>query len=191
MKIAFIIYNGMTALDFAGMFDPITRLKTMGFKADLEWDVCAFTGKVVSYEGIEIIPSKASQDLSGYDCIVIPGGNGIADIAKNQDMIAWLKSARKDALMVSVCGGSIILGLMGFLAGRKATTHPALMPYLKKFAAETSQARIVEDGNVITGRGVTSAIDIGLYACEKIGGREAREKIQVQMDYPYYPPKAQ
>jgi cyclohexyl-isocyanide hydratase len=43
---------------------------------------------------------------------------------------------------------------------------------------------------VITARGVTSAIDLGLYLCEKVAGREVREQIAAQMDYPYYPQPA-
>jgi cyclohexyl-isocyanide hydratase len=46
--------------------------------------------------------------------------------------------------------------------------------------------RIVEDGRIITAGGVTSSIDLGLYLCEKIAGKDVREKIQKQMDYPYY-----
>jgi cyclohexyl-isocyanide hydratase len=44
----------------------------------------------------------------------------------------------------------------------------------------------VEDGNVITAGGVTAAIDLGLYLCEKIAGPDVREKIQKQMDYRNY-----
>ena len=52
MKIAFIICDGMTLLDFAGMYDdPVTRLKTMGFAADLEYDVCALQDGPVAWGG--------------------------------------------------------------------------------------------------------------------------------------------
>ena len=43
MKIAFVVFNGLTTLDFIGIYDPLTRLKTMGFLPDLEWDICART----------------------------------------------------------------------------------------------------------------------------------------------------
>ncbi len=36
MKIAFVIFNGMTTLDFIGVYDPVTRLKTMGFISDMQ-----------------------------------------------------------------------------------------------------------------------------------------------------------
>jgi len=45
MKFAFVIYDGMTLLDFAGVYDPLTRLKTMHIIEDLTWDLCARTQK--------------------------------------------------------------------------------------------------------------------------------------------------
>jgi cyclohexyl-isocyanide hydratase len=85
--------------------------------------------------------------------------------------------------MISVCGGSLVLGAAGYLKEKNATTHPALMQYLSNFTEKVCENRIVDDGNVITARGVTSSIDLGLYICEKIAGLDVREKIQKQMDY--------
>lgn len=39
VKIAFVIYDGLTLLDFAGTYDPLTRLRTMGFLPDLTYTV--------------------------------------------------------------------------------------------------------------------------------------------------------
>jgi transcriptional regulator GlxA family with amidase domain len=60
------------------------------------------------------------------------------------------------------------------------------MGVLQHFAREVVPDRIVDEGTVITAGGVTSAIDLGLYLCEKIAGKEVREKIQRQMDYRNY-----
>jgi Transcriptional regulator containing an amidase domain and an AraC-type DNA-binding HTH domain len=61
-----------------------------------------------------------------------------------------------------------------------------LMEYLKKFTPYATDKRIVEDMDIITARGVTSSVDLGLFLCEKIAGKEIREKIQKQMDYLNY-----
>ena len=44
MKIAFVMFDDLTFLDLIGFYDPVTRLKTMGFIEDLTWDTCAMTG---------------------------------------------------------------------------------------------------------------------------------------------------
>lgn len=183
MKIAFIIYDGMTMLDFAGAYDPITRLKTMGFLPDLEYDVCATKESVKTFEGLEIKPDKVGEPLTGYDYIFIPGGNSIAELMKDKSFLAWLGNVSPETTMTAVCGGALLLGALGLLKDKEATTHPALMQFLKKFTDKVSKARVVDTGNIITARGVTSSIDLGLYLCEKIAGPEARHKIQIQMDY--------
>jgi cyclohexyl-isocyanide hydratase len=57
---------------------------------------------------------------------------------------------------------------------------------LKHFAREVVPDRIVDEGAIITAGGVTSAIDLRLYLCEKIAGKDVREKIQSRMDYRNY-----
>ncbi|MGB9980239.1 DJ-1/PfpI family protein [Methanobacterium sp.] len=186
MKIAFIIYDGMTTLDFIGAYDPITRLKTMGFINNLEYDVCSNKSRIISAEGLEVTADNTLNNLSTYDFIVVPGGVGVKNIVKNEEFIQWIKTAQYKSTITSVCGGSIILGLAGLIKDKKATTHPMRMEYLKKFTSYATDKRIIEDGNIITARGVTSSIDLGLFLCEKIAGKETREKIQKQMDYPNY-----
>jgi len=183
MKFAFVVYDELTLLDFSGIYDPITRLKSMELIKDFDYDVCSTKNKVRTFEGLEIVVDKVYNDLSEYDYVFVPGGNGIMKLFNDSDFLSWLKKVSEDSIITSVCGGSLLLGAAGFLTAKKATTHPTLMKYLARFAKETSDSRIVEDGNIITARGVTSAIDLGLYLCEKIGGKETREIIQTQMDY--------
>jgi len=188
MKIAFVLYDGVTLLDFAGAYDPLTRLKTKGFVPDLEYCTCARQERIRSFEGVELAVDMVSPDLPGFDYIVIPGGNTIADLLRDREFIAWLSVAPKKTIVAAVCGGALLAGAAGLLKTRRATTNPALMELLKKFAREVSKDRVVEDDNVVTAGGVTAAIDMGLYLAEKIAGRTARAAIQKQMDYPYYPP---
>lgn len=188
MKIAFILYNGVTLLDFAGAYDPLTRLKTMGFMPDMEYQVCARTERIRSSEGMELVADTVSPDLSTYDYVVIPGGNGVMDLLRDKTFLSWLAVPPEKTVIAAVCGGALLIGAAGLLRTRRATTHPALLKVLKRFAREVSGERIIEDNNIITAGGVTAAIDMGLYLCEKIAGRDVREKIQTQMDYACYPP---
>ncbi len=188
MKIAFVLYDGVTLLDFAGAYDPLTRLKTMGFVPDLECQTCAQKEWILSSEGTALKANLVSPNLSEYDYVVIPGGDGVMGLMRDNVFLSWIAVRPGRTTVVTVCGGTLLIGATGMLRDRRATTHPGLQEVLKRFAREVSRDRIVEDDYVITAGGVTAAIDIGLYLCEKIAGHEVREKIQKQMDYPYYPP---
>jgi cyclohexyl-isocyanide hydratase len=193
MNIAFIIFQGMTALDFIGVYDPVTRLKSMGFMPNLQWEICAASNDVwderVSHpqsKGLYFKPTQVNESLSNYDVIIIPGGYGTRQLMKNDQFVEWLKTAQNCPLKVSVCTGSSLLAAAGFLNGRKATTHPSAFNELREFSEVTVvDERIVDQGEIITARGVTSSIDLGLYLCERLAGYEVKEKIRKQMDYPY------
>ncbi len=186
MKIAFVIYDGITLLDFAGVYDPLTRLKTMHFLEDLTWDVCAPKENVRSTEGAVIVPDRVDNNLAEYDYVIVPGGDGIKDLMQDRTFLRWIAGVSDRTTMVAVCGGSLLLGAAGMLRTKKATTHPNLTGQVRHFAREVSADRIVDEGTVITAGGVTSSIDLGLYLCEKIAGKDTREKIRKQMDYRNY-----
>ena len=185
MRVAFIIYDEMTALDFVGVYDPVTRLKTMGFLPDLQWEICAYSKDVGDGIGLRFIPTKVGESLQHYDIVIVPGGFGSRKRVDEPEFIEWLRTARLCKLKVSVCTGALLLGAAGFLKGKSATTHPSTFDDLRRFCSSVVARRIVDEGDVITAGGVTSSIDLGLYLCEKLASREAKEQIRQQMDYPY------
>jgi len=183
MKAGFVIFNGMTLLDFVGVYDPLTRLKTMNFMPDFNWEICSFTDDVTDVTGLKIQPTQVKKTLSVYDLIVIPGGFSTRYLMNQTNLIEWIRTAEKCPLKASVCTGSLLLGKAGFLKNRKATTHQTAFEMLKEYCKEVVDERIVDEGSVITARGVSSSIDLGLFLCEKIAGKEVRATIQKQMDY--------
>ncbi len=116
----------------------------------------------------------------------MPGGFAARSLVNDAAFVQWLKTAVDCRLKVSVCTGSLLLGASGFLRGRKATTHPTAFEALRPFCEQVIDERVVDEGAVITARGVTSSIDLGLYLCEKLAGLVARERIGKQMDYLCY-----
>ena len=186
MRIAFIIFDGMTALDLIGFYDPITRLKSMDFLSELEWDFCSYTQEVVDDRGLPFSPTKVAASLSTYDLIFVPGGLGSRTLQFDKNFIAWLKTASPVKLKVSVCTGALLLGSAGFLREKKATTHPNAFEELETYCHEVVDKRLVDERDIITGRGVSSSIDLGLYLVEKLLNKDAQISISKQMDYPYW-----
>ncbi len=183
MKIAFVIFNNLTTLDFVGVYDAVTRLKTMGFRDDISWEICAYTETVKDNTGLQVVPTKVGESLGDYDVVIVSGGYGTRTLVEDEGFMTWFATSAECRLKASVCTGSILFGKAGFLQDKKATTHPTSFNDLKPFCAEVVDDRVVDEGDVITARGVTSSIDLGLYLIEKFAGSETREKIRRQMDY--------
>lgn len=184
MKVGFIIFEGMTALDFVGAYDPIVRLSGMGFMPELNFEIVSHSkDEIRDINGLCFKPDKVGPNLGDYDMLVIPGGNKAREFMNDKAFIDWIKAAKDCKQLVSVCTGSLILGAAGFLEDKRATTHPDFFDYLKGYCKELLDERIVDEGDIITARGVTSSIDVGLYMCEKLAGTEVKEKIRKRMDY--------
>ncbi|MFM2481826.1 DJ-1/PfpI family protein [Celerinatantimonas sp. YJH-8] len=184
MNVAFIIFEQMTALDFIGVYDPLTRLKSMHILPEFEWDICAYTKDVTDDRGLRFFPDKVGASLSGYDLIVVPGGFGTRALQFDQGFMDWLKTGQAVKLKVSVCTGALLLGSAGFLSGKRATTHPSAFGELENYC-RVVDLRVVDEGDVVTARGVSSSIDLGLFLVERLAGVDARIRISKQMDYPY------
>lgn len=185
MRAAFVVFDRMTSLDFIGFYDPVTRLKSMKILEDFEWRICSSRQQVVDDRGLGIAADTVGAPLDSYDLLFVPGGLGTRALQHDRPFVDWLRTGRSAPLKVSVCTGALLLGAAGFLRGRRATTHPSAYLELEPYCAEVVRERVVDEGDIITARGVSSAIDAGLHLVQRLAGAEARQRIATQMDYPY------
>ena len=185
MRAALVVFDRMTALDFFGFYDPVTRLKSMNIIPEFEWQVCATKHQVLDDRGAGIVADSVSEPLTDYDLLFIPGGFGTRALQHDKKFIEWLSSATSVELKTSVCTGALLLGATGFLRGKQATTHPSAFDELAPYCASVIDQRVVDEGNVITAGGVSASIDLGLHVVERLAGPAARARVAKQMDYPY------
>ncbi|MFF8659235.1 DJ-1/PfpI family protein [Streptomyces huasconensis] len=92
------------------------------------------------------------------------------------ELPAMLKAAMEnpEVTVGAVCGGSLVLAMAGLLEGRHATTHHMGLDMLDATGVHAVNARVVDDGDLVTGAGVTSGLDLGLYLLEReVGPRIA------------------
>lgn len=185
MKAAFILFDRMTFLDFIGFYDAVTRLKTMKIQADFEWRTHAQSKLVTDDRNMRLEADIVGGSLAGYDMLFIPGGFGTRALQHDAAFVQWLQTAADAKLKASVCTGALLLGAAGYLKGLRATTHPSAYKELEPYCKTVIQERVVDEGDIITGRGVSTSIDLGLHVVEKLAGAEARARVAAQMDYPY------
>jgi len=104
-------------------------------------------------------------------------------------VLNFLRAQAETARFVtSVCTGALVLGAAGLLRGKRATTHWASRDFLAPLGAIPAEGRVVRDGNLVTGGGVTAGIDFALTLVAELAGREVAQAIQLGIEYAPAPP---
>ena len=150
-------------------------------------------GPVLCSGGMKVIPDQTLSELGAHDLLFVPGGGasrrtGVDLLMKDRQVLDRLKESFREGKRVwSVCTGALVLGKAGLLRGRRATTHHASMDQMKSAGATVISERVVTDGRVTTGGGISSSIDVGLALVEQELGKRIRKKVEERMEYP--PPR--
>jgi cyclohexyl-isocyanide hydratase len=183
--IVFALFPGVTQLDFTGPHQVFSALPGASvILASREG------GTIMSADGITFAGLQRLADIPACDLVCVPGGIGATDNAIQDDV--FLAEVRRLAgtarYVTSVCTGSLVLGAAGLLRGKRAATHWAWRDLLRPFGAIPDAARVVRDGNVITGGGVTAGIDFALSVVAELAGAETAQAIQLRIEYAPAPP---
>lgn len=185
-QIAMLLYPDFTALDLVG---PQYMLASLwGAKVHL---VAATKEPVRSDTGLSFVPDLTlDQAPADLDILFVPGGgNGTLKAMQDTHLIAWLADrARRAKLVASVCTGSMILGQAGLLRGKRATSHWVAHPLLKDFGAIPVDERVVWDGQLVTGAGVSAGLDLGLAIVARLRDKPYAQGVQLLAEYAPQPP---
>ncbi len=183
-RIVFILYPRLTQLDFTGPYEVLARVP------NTEVVIASKEGGALRTEmGLTFADLAKLADVDRADMIMIPGGPGQTDAMQDPEFMAEVKRLGGGAKYVtSVCTGSLILAAAGLLTGKRAGSHWAYRELLGAFGVIPDDARVVRDGNAITGGGVTAGIDIALTIAAELAGDDVAKMIQLAIEYAPAPP---
>jgi len=177
-------YPHVTQLDFTGPHEVFARLP--GAQCIL---ASSTGGDLEADGGLVFTKVRRLAEIERCALICVPGGFGTVEAMEDQELLAQLRRLGKTARYVtSVCTGALVLGAAGLLKGKRATSHWAWRDALPAFGATPDPARVVRDGNVITGGGVTAGIDFALAVIAEIAGDEYAQSVQLTIEYAPAPP---
>ena len=183
-KSGMLVFPNLTQLDLTGPYEVLARLP--GAETLLLWKSL---DPVRSEHGLTILPMATLSSSPPLDLVLVPGGAGINPLLEDPEVLAFLRRAAETArYVVGICTGSLVLGAAGLLRGRRAATHWMSRELLRAFGAEPVAERVVVDGNLFTGGGVTAGIDVALTVAAEIAGRATAEAIQLGIEYAPAPP---
>lgn len=178
------VYPGTTQLDFTAPHQFFSRVP------GAEVIVASRAGGTLELDGLTFAELPRLADVPSCDVLCVPGGFGTVDAIHDDAFIHEIRRLAGGARFVtSVCTGSIVLAAAGLLRGKRAACHWFWRELLGRFPEVTvDPARVVRDGNVITGGGVTAGIDFGLQVAAELAGEAVAKALQLMIEYDPAPP---
>jgi transcriptional regulator GlxA family with amidase domain len=182
-----LMFNGMDELDVVA---PCEVLVSAGFDVGLvTMEPCQ---GVTGAHGMTLTPAGVLG--SRPDLLIVPGGRWASkapdsawgEVHRGVIPAAIAERHSAGSRIAGVCTGAMLIAAAGLLRGRPAVTHRSALDDLRESGADVRpDARVVDDGDVLTSGGVTSGIDLALHLIELERGRDAalREAARIEHDF--------
>jgi transcriptional regulator GlxA family with amidase domain len=191
MRIAIALFDGFDELDALGPYEVLRRTAEAG--ADIQANLATIddVAEMTAFYGAIVRPQGKLELNDRPDVVVVPGGgwnhhggHGARVVAQEGRLPSLLRQLHDaGTILAGVCTGTMLLAAAGILRGRPATTHHLALDELREAGAQIIDARIVDDGDVITAAGVTSGIDLALWLVERFAGAEIAVKVERRLEY--------
>jgi len=187
--IAFVLYPGLTFFDLAGplqIFAGVSELAP-------EYRTVVVGERIEPLDTdshVKMIPTHTFEEVPHPSVMLVPGG-GMPTLRamSNEAIRGYVRSAAESAEVAgSICTGALILGSVGLLEGRQATTHWAYYRILEQLGAKYVRKRWVEDGKFICSAGVSAGIDAALALAARLTDEETARRVQRSLGYDPRPP---
>lgn len=189
MRIQILLYDGFDELDGIAPYEVLRTAEEYGADIHAELVGARGAGTVTASHGTRILVDGGVAEAA--DMVLVPGGSWISRgergawaEAQRGEVPALLAAAHeRGARVASVCTGAMLLAAAGITDGRPATTHHSAIEDLRASGAQIVDARVVDDGDVLTAGGVTSGIDLALWIVEQQAGPEIAERVADEIEY--------
>lgn len=186
LQIGLLTFPGVQQLDLTAPYEVFVAIP--GARVHL---VAAELDPVTSATGLILVPTVRMADCPVLDVVCVPGGIGVNALMQDTPTLAFLRRQAETArYLTAVCTGALVLGAAGLLTAKRATTHWAALDLLAAFGAIPVAERVVRDGSLVTGGGVTAGIDFALTLAAELAGPATAQAIQLGLEYAPAPPFA-
>ncbi|MFS1513770.1 DJ-1/PfpI family protein [Chengkuizengella sp. SCS-71B] len=191
MNIQIVLFEGFGELVALAPYEVLNRAKENGAPFHVQLVGSDLSLQLKTSYGMQVSVEEHLRISNRPDLLIVPGGgwnhqsiHGVRnEVEKGYLPKIILEMSSLGTIIAGVCTGGMLLGASGILKGKKATMHHLATEELKTYGAELLNYRIVDDGNVITARGVTSGIDLALWITERFASSQIAASVENRMEY--------
>lgn len=170
MKIQIVLFDGFGELVSFAPFEVLKRAIEEGAPFTVELVSSEPKQEVTTSFGVTVKLHDFLRMDNRPDLLIVPGGgwnhkaeHGARKQAELGNLTKMIREMHNEGTIVAgVCTGGMLLAASGILNNKKATMHHLAQSEIRTYGAELLPYRIVDQGDIITARGVTSGIDLGL-----------------------------
>ena len=190
MRIEIVVYDGFDEVDAIGPYEVLSNAARVVDDLDVRLVGAHGPGEIVASHGARLVVEEGLGDAA--DLVLVPGGgwndgNGTGARAEYDrgDLPRRLAELHAAGTRVgSVCTGGMLLAAAGLTNGRPAVTHHGALDDLRASGADVKDdARVVDDGDLLSAGGVTSGFDLALHIVEQEWGRALADGIAKEMEF--------
>lgn len=185
MRLSILLFDGFTALDVVGGYEVLANVP--GIETEF---VAESTGLVVAdTRRLALQAYRSFAQTEHTSILYVPGGPGVEAGLQNPALLDTIRRLHATSTWtVGICNGVELLGAAGVIAGLAVTTNWFARERVAAWGARVTTERYQRDGKVLTGAGVSSSIDAGLYLAGLIGGESLAQTLQLGIEYYPRPP---
>jgi transcriptional regulator GlxA family with amidase domain len=190
-RLGVLAFEGFEELDAVGPYEVFGNARDRGADLTVELLATEDTDRVSAALGLTVEPDGRLSAADRLDYLLVPGGGwndgsgtGTRALVADGDTLDTLRGLHAaGTTLLGVCTGGMVLAEAGLLAGRPAVTHHGAMADLRETGAAVVEARVVDDGDVLTCGGVTAGIDLTLWLVEREWGPGVAADVETVMEY--------
>jgi 4-methyl-5(b-hydroxyethyl)-thiazole monophosphate biosynthesis len=178
-KVLVYLAPGFEEIEAVTMIDLLRR-------ADIDVTVAGLEeGSITGSHGISILSDVNYEtiDVDNFDYLLLPGGQpGTNNLKNNQKVLDSVKKFQNENKLIgAICAAPTVLHEAGILNNKRVTSYPSEKDVFSTSQYETSP--VVKDGNIITSRGVGTAIDFALDLIGEIKGDDIKRETATKILY--------
>lgn len=192
MNIAVLLFHKVHELDAVGPYSAVNAARRYLDEDAAEalnlYTLAKSRNSVETSGGLVMTPHWGFMSAPEPDVLIVPGGRGVEGAKRDKHLTAYLGERAKGVrLLVSVCTGALLLGELGLLRDKRATTHAGSLERLLDYeVGEIADERVVKNDRLWCAGGVTAGIDAGLEIVRELYGVETAQRAAAGINYPHW-----